>query len=137
MKLICLILFTCFLQSVHIPSLSKPVRLEDNSIYFKKGEYKEFFNNKLARIREIQLEYPEIVLGFSLFQLKSEPRSLSAKRQKQLLKSFREADLDMDRILFDPDTHYEGDFKKHNLSLDPGALDSVGAILEGTIKSLF
>ncbi len=113
------------------------VRLEDNSIYFRKGEYKEFFNNKLARIREIQLEYPEIVLGFSLFQLKSEPRSLSAKRQKQLLKSFREADLDMDRILFDPNTHYEEDFKKHNLSLDPGALDSVGAILEGSIKSLF
>ena len=112
------------------------MKLEDNSIYFKKGVYKTFFNDPFSRIREIQSEYPGIVFELSLYQLESEPRSLAAKRQQKLVKSFQEAGLDMNRIVFDSKTIYVKDFKNHLLSLEPSAWDSVGAVLEGKVQSL-
>lgn len=109
---------------------------EDYSLYFKKGEYRHFFNNKLDRFREIQMEYPGIVFELSLFQLESESRDLAEKRYKTLRKSFQQAGLDMNRIVFDSKTSYVKSFKDHQLSLDDGTLESVGAVLEGKVLSL-
>lgn len=58
------------------------MHLEDNGIYFRKGEYREFFNNRFERFREIQLEFPGIVFEFSLYQLESEPHNLTDQGSK-------------------------------------------------------
>lgn len=105
--------------------------MEDNSVYFKKGVYKTFFNNSLDRIHEVQLEYPGVVFELTLYQLESESRDLAIKRHKTLVNSFQQAGLDMDRIVFDSQTIYVKSFKDHQLSLEVSALDSVGAVLEG------
>jgi hypothetical protein len=136
MRWICLLLFALCLQSVYLHSLPKSLRLEDNSIYFKKGVYKEFFNNKLERFREIQAEYPGIVFEFTLYQLESEARDLSIKRHKTLIRSFQQSGLDMNRIVFDSKTVYVKSFQDHQLSPETGVLDSIGAVLEGKVLSL-
>lgn len=133
MKWICFILFALFLQSVHLNSLPESVRSEDNSIYFKKGIYKEFFNNSLDRLLEVQIEYPGIVFEVTLYQLESEPRDLAEKRHKTVVKSFQQAGLDMNRIVFDSKTVYVKSFKDHQLSLEAVTLDSVGAVLEAKV----
>ncbi|AEA42859.1 hypothetical protein [Fluviicola taffensis] len=110
--------------------------MEDNSIFFKKGVYKVFFNDPIDRLHEVQLEHPGVVFELTLCQLESEPRDLSAKRRKILIKSFHQAGLDMNRIVFDSKTVYVKNFKDHQLSLEANVLDSVGAILEGKVLSL-
>lgn len=136
MKWFAFILLGFCLQGIHLDSFPKSVNLEDNSIYFKKGIYKEFFNNRLDRIHEIQLEYPGIVFELSLYQLESESRDLAVKRYKTLIKSFQQAGLDMNRIIFDSKTIYVKSFKDQQLSLEANTLDSVGAVLEGKVISL-
>ena len=136
MKWIAFLLFGLCLQSTLFPSGPGSMKLEDNSIYFKKGVYKTFFNDPFSRIREIQSEYPGIVFELSLYQLESEPLSLAVKRNKTLIRRFQEAGLDMDRIIFDSRAIYVKDFKNHLLSLEPSAWDSVGAVLEGKVQSL-
>lgn len=137
MKWVYFILFALCLQSVHFHSTLKVVRMEENSIFFKKGVYKEFFNNKLDRILEIQTEYPGVVFELSLYQLESEPRTLAVKRHRTLVKSFQQAGLDMNRIIFDTKTVYLKSFKDHQLFIETSTLDSVGAILEGKVLSLY
>ncbi len=136
MKWFVIILFAFFMQSLDLQSLPKAVNMEDNSIYFKKGIYKEFFNNSLNRLHEVQLEYPGIVLELTLCQLESESSDLAAKRHKTLIKSFEQAGLDMNRIVFDSKTIYVKSFKDQMLSLETNTLDSVGAVLEGKVLSL-
>ncbi len=128
--IVCIFLAGC-LQSVISRPPIKSVSFEDNSLYFRKGEYQHFFNDQLERFRELQLENPSIVFEFSLFQLESEPRSLALKRHKVIVKRFQEARLDMSRILFDSKTVYVKDFKNHALSFPSLGIDSVGAVLEG------
>lgn len=131
MKYFCYLILAFCMQGLVLPSRVKPLALEDNSFYFKKGIYTEFFNNKLERLREVQTEYPEIVFELSLYQLKSEPHSLAAKRYKTLIKSFQQAGLDMTRIVFNSKAIYVESFKEHDLSVETSVLDSVGAVLEG------
>lgn len=135
MKWIAFLLFGLCLQSTLFPSRPGSIKLEDNSIYFKKGVYKTFFNDPFSRIREIQSDYPGIVFELSLYQLESEPPSLAVKRHKTLIRRFQEAGLDMDRIIFDSRAIYVKDFKDHELSAGAFALDSIGAVLEGKVVS--
>ena len=137
MKWLACILFALCLQSIYLHSLPKSVSPEDNSIYFKKGVYKAFFNNQLDRLHEVQLEYPGIVFELTLYQLESESRDLSAKRYKTLIKSFQQARLDMNRIVFDSKTVYVKSFKGEGTHYpEESVLDSVGAILQGKVLSL-
>ncbi|MNK05391.1 hypothetical protein D3C87_232730 [compost metagenome] len=98
--------------------------------------YKTFFNDPFLKLREIQSEYPEIVLELSLYQLESEPQNFAAKRYQTLIKSFQEAGLDMGRIVVDSKVIDVKNFRDHALSLESSALNSVGAVLEGKVLSL-
>lgn len=136
MKLIALTVFTLFSQSIVSDPFTPLVRMEDHSLYFKKGICTNFLNDSLERLREVQLEYPQLVFQFTLFQLESESRNFALKRYKTVFKYFQELGLDMNRIVFESDAVYVKDFKNHLRSIPSTSLDSIGAILEGKVLSL-
>lgn len=70
-------------------------------ITFQPFSNKEIIKNDTDFIKSIMVEYPDMCLRLHQEKLTVESNRLARKRQKILIKIFKEADIDMKRITFD------------------------------------